>query len=261
MKRPVLYLPLVVALAAWGLRAVHAGPGEDAKLTALFKEYLEDEFRQRPLEATRLGDHRFDHLLDDVSPKARAAWTQRVRKTLDDLPKRVAFAKLSAGSKVDYKVFEDHLKRSLWLAENTNRFEDDPRVYNDYITESVYLLLTQSTLPKATNVKNCIARMALIPRVVAAAKEGLKEPPRVFVETAINQNRGAIAFYESGIYELSGESPQLSDLARAAKPVVASLKAYQKFLEAVLLPRAKGDWRLGKEKFAKKLEHELNAGV
>jgi hypothetical protein len=48
---------------------------EDAKLTALFKQYLDDDFKQRPLEATRLGDHRFDHLLDDVSAKTRAGWT------------------------------------------------------------------------------------------------------------------------------------------------------------------------------------------
>ena len=56
--------------------------------------------------------------------------------------------------------------------------------------------------------------MAFIPKVVAAAKESLQDPPRVFVETAIRQNRGAIAFYESGIFELAGETPQLSELRR-----------------------------------------------
>src|SRR5262249_51720920 len=55
--------------------------------------------------------------------------------------------------------------------------------------------------------------------------------------------------------------PQLSELGAAAKPVVESLKEYQQFLENDLLPRAKGDWRLGKEKFARKLELELDAGL
>ena len=35
--------------------------------------------------------------------------------------------------------------------------------------------------------------------------EDLGKPPKVYAETAIRQNKGAIAFYESGIYELAGE--------------------------------------------------------
>src|SRR5205085_948401 len=72
---------------------------------------------------------------------------------------------------------------------------------------------------------------------------------------------GAIAYYEAGIFQLAGETPQLSDLKPAAKPVVESLKDYQRFLEEELLPRAKGEWRLGKDRFAKKLVLELDAGL
>ena len=53
--------------------------------------------------------------------------------------------------------------------------EDDPRTYGEYATESIYLLLTQSTLPKATNLKNALARMAHVPRVIATAKATIKE--------------------------------------------------------------------------------------
>ncbi|HYT94045.1 MAG TPA: DUF885 domain-containing protein [Gemmataceae bacterium] len=237
------------------------GDSEDSRLAAFFKEYLDREFKHRPLEATRLGDHRFDHLLDDLSPKARAAGVERTRAALADLRRKVRFKNLSRSGQIDFEIFEHHLKRELWLAENTRPFEDDPRLYNEYITDSVYLLLTQSTLPQPMNVRNCAARMAHIPRIVAAAKENLRKPPRVFVETAIRQNRGAIAFYEQGVFDLAGETPLLSELRTAAKPVVASLRTYQKFLQEELLPRAEGDWRLGKEKFARKLELELNAGI
>src|SRR4029077_12572295 len=72
---------------------------------------------------------------------------------------------------------------------------------------------------------------------------------------------GAIAFYESGIYEIAGETPQLSELKPAASKILPALKDYQKFLEEELLPRAKGDWRIGKEKFARKLGLELDAGL
>ncbi len=45
----------------------------DAKLQACFRQYLEGLFQFRPLEATRLGDHRFDRQLEDLSAAARAA--------------------------------------------------------------------------------------------------------------------------------------------------------------------------------------------
>jgi uncharacterized protein (DUF885 family) len=261
MRRSTVCLLLGVLCWTLPTRLVQAADDEDAKLGAFFKSYLDQEFRQRPLQATQAGDHRFDHLLDDLSPKARAGWTEQTRKVLRELPGQVDYRKLSRSSQIDFEILKHHLARSLWLAENTHPFEEDPRVYSEYISDSVYLLLTQSTLPKADNVKNGAARMAHIPRVVAVARQSLRNPPRVFVETAIRQNRGAIAFYEHGLFELSGESPQLSELSRAAKPVVAALQEYQEFLEKELLPRAKGEWRLGKEKFARKLELELDAGL
>src|SRR5262249_52794095 len=75
------------------------------------------------------------------------------------------------------------------------------------------------------------------------------------------QNRGAIAFYEQGIFQLAGETPQLSDLRPAARRVATVLKDYQKFLEGDLVLRADGDWRIGKARFARKLELELDAGL
>jgi uncharacterized protein (DUF885 family) len=249
---------------------VAAADDEDAKLTAFFKKYLEEEFHLRPLEATRLGDHRFDHLLDDVSALARSSWIDHYRRTLRELPEQVDYQKLSRSCQIDFEIFKHHLTRSLWMAEtlgafelgdNTGSFEQDPRMYNNYISESTYLLLTQSSLSKAANVKNCAARMALIPKVVASARASLRSPPRVFVETAVRQNRGATAFYEHGLFELVGETPQLSALGAVAKSVVTALKEYQQFLEKDLLLRANGDWRLGKEKFSRKLDLELDAGL
>jgi uncharacterized protein (DUF885 family) len=176
MKRLLLSLVcLLLAGRATGPAAEKAA-GEDGRLEAYFKSYLEDLFRHRPLDATRLGEHRFDHLLDDVSPEARAQWVQQVRKTLAELPRQINYRRLTRAGQIDFEIFQNHLKYSLWLADNTRPFEEDPRVYNDYTTDSVYLLFTQSTQPPAVNVKNAIARMKQIPRVVTAARRALGRP-------------------------------------------------------------------------------------
>jgi uncharacterized protein (DUF885 family) len=261
MKTNLCLRGLVIAvILAVGVSAA-AAQTEDAKLDSFFKRYLDERFRLRPMAATEMGDHRFDSQLEDLSPEARNRWLEQTRQTLALLPKAVEYQNLSRAAQIDYEILQHSLEAEEWLTENIHPFEEDTRVYNGYINDSVYLLLTQSSLPKGTNIANCIARMAYIPKIVAAARQNLRNPPRVHTETAIKQNRGAIGFYERDIFEFAGETSQLEPLKAAAGSVVICLKEYQNFLEKDLLPRANGEWRMGTEKFAHKLNLELDAGM
>ncbi len=256
MKRAsILVLFLFVA-------ASNAQPGtEDVNLERHFKQYLDAEFKQHPLFATRIGQHDFDDKLDDISPKARQSAIERTRKTLADLPKRIDYKQLSRSAQIDFEIWQHELKKEIWRADNSDAFANDPRVYNHYITESVYALLTQSTLPQPVNVRNSTARMAQMPKITQAARDSIKNPPRALTEVAIKQNRGAIAFYERGIFDLAGDDAANSDLKKAVKTLVPILKEHQQFLENDVLPRSTGDWRIGRKRFAEKFLLELDAGV
>ena len=254
-------ITLAVGAMLVGTTTSSAQSPEDAGLDSFFRQHLDVSLRQRPVEATGLGDHRYDHLLDDISKEARAGWVKQTRAALKELPRAVDYTKLSRTGQVDFEILQQDLRRDIWLAENFRPFEKDPRTYGRYISDSVYALLTQSTLPPETNIANGIARMQEIPRAIATAKQTLTHPPEQHLETAIRQNRGAISFYESELFQLAGNTPQLPQLKAAAVPIVEALKDYQLFLEKELLPRATGEWRIGKRKFAKKLELVLDAGM
>ncbi|MCX8156434.1 MAG: DUF885 domain-containing protein [Verrucomicrobiae bacterium] len=254
------WLSGLLALGCLGISWAAAASAEDQKLADFFRQHLEEQLRQRPLLATELGDHRYDHRLDDISPSARARWKEDCRATLAALPQAVNYQALSRDGQVDYEIFRSSLERTLWLMENQDPWAEDPRVYNQYLNDSIYLVLAQSTLPRETNVSNAIARMAFLPQVVAEARRSLKHPPRVMVETAIRQNRGAINFYEKTLFDLVGRTPQLPRLKAAANAVLPVLRAHQQFLEQELLPRATGNWRLGRDKFSRKLELTLQTG-
>jgi uncharacterized protein (DUF885 family) len=233
---------------------------EDARLAQLFKQYLDAEFKLNPLFATRAGNHDHDDRLDDVSPKARQAAITRTRKTLEELPKKIDYQKLTRSGQIDFEIWQHELKKKIWRADNSDRFANDPRVYNNYLSDSVYALLTQSTLPQPVNVRNAVSRIAQIPKAVQAAKESIKNPPKVLTEVAIKQNRGAIGFYNGGVLELAGDSVS-DELKAASKALVPVLKEYQTFLEEDVLPRSTGEWRLGKKRFAEKMPLEVDAGV
>src|SRR5262249_54532314 len=139
--------PVLLGVAMLGTvtdpAAGHAAEGDEAKLTAFFRSYLDELFRRHPLEATRLGDHRFDDRLDDLSPKARAASLDFHRDTLRKLPAAVAYEKLTRSAQIDYEILRHHLTFRIWEGENTRPFEEDARLWNEYVSDSVYLLFTQ----------------------------------------------------------------------------------------------------------------------
>ncbi len=246
---------------AWSSAMPLIAAPEDERLAAFFKTYLDGSFRLQPSSATALGDHRFDDQLEDLSKTSRDRWTEHTRATLRALSQEIDAKKLSRDGQIDLEILRHDLETGLWLEANTRPFEEDPRVYGGYANDSVYSLFSQSTLPKETNIRNAIARMVKIPAVIQVARTTLKNPPRTILETAIRQNRGAIGFYEQGLFELVGETPQAAALKAAAQPVVAALKEHQRFLEGELSARATGDWRLGAKRFGRKLERVLDAGM
>ncbi|HQX54011.1 MAG TPA: DUF885 domain-containing protein [Planctomycetaceae bacterium] len=252
---------LIFVVVTLSLTTIAMAQTVDEKLEVFFKSHLEESFQMRPFEATMLGDHRFDHLLDDVSPEARKGWLEHYQRQLARLTEEIPYDKLSRNSQIDFEILRDDLIRNIWLAENTRPFEEDPRTYGSYISDSVYTLLVRSTLPKETNIKNAIVRISQIPRIVKTAQQTLRESPPSILETAILQNRGAIGFYEKDIFELVGETAQLAELRKATLPAIAALNEHQVFLEDSRRFRANGEWRLGRALFAEKLALVLNAGL
>ena len=251
----------LILLAAACLAVVAPIIAADSPLESFFRRYLDERFALHPTEATALGDHRFDDRMDDLSPAALEKSLAHLKQSRTRLHKEIERSKLSADERINFDIFNHELEASIWLREQTQPFANNPRAYNEYISDSVFLILAQSRLPKETNVANAIARMKGIPAVVAAAKANLQHPPRAVLETAIKQNKGSIGFYASDIFETVGETAQLATLKAEAARVVPVLKEYQHWLETDLMPRATDDWRLGKRKFAKKLEYTLNAGM
>ena len=252
----VLFLGTVVMV----LPAADEPKNADEKFAETFRKWLDEECKLHPVFATSQGNHDYDDRMDDLSPEARKQDGKRTT-LLNDMLKSIDVEKLSANSKIDVEIWKHSLAYSLWQIDNDNRFEFDPRVYGEYISDSVFGLFTQSTLPRERNVQNASKRIAAIPKVIEAAKASLKNPPKILTEVAIKRNLGAIAFYEKDIYEFAKETPGSEPLGTPCRDAVKALKDYQTWLEKDLLPRSTGEWRLGKEKFAKKLELELDAGL
>ena len=94
--------------------------------------------------------------------------------------------------------------------------------------------------------------------MIAQAKANLQHPPRVHTETAIEQTQGAINLVREGFAPLLDQAGKTKkDLAPLQQKTATALEDYKKRLQNDLLPRSDGNFRLGAEKYRKKLHFAL----
>ena len=63
------------------------------------------------------------------------------------------------------------------------------------------------------------------------------------------------------LFTIAAEPKDKGPLAEKAKAIVSALKSHLAFLNDEVLPRSTGDWRIGRERFIKKLDLELDSGI
>jgi uncharacterized protein (DUF885 family) len=233
-----------------------ASPQDDA-FQKLAHDYVEQYLRANPEQATELGDHRFDGELTDYSAEARAK-DLATQKTFRDKLNAVDGSQLNSVNAVDFRILKENIDYEIFRAEELKEPEWNPLVYMQSLANSLYLLVARDFAPADKRIANLRLRMQKIPGVIAQAKANLQHPPRIHTETAIEQTQGAIYLVGTELAPLLDQAPQMkNELAPLQKKTAAALEDYKKWLQSDLLPRSDGNFRLGAEKYRKKLRFAL----
>ena len=263
MIKPALLrrsLPVAAVLALAGMPS-HAAP--DANATHRFEQVVHDFYERylatHPEEATQLGDHRFDRRSGDQSAAGIAADRKLYRKTLDVL-QAIPASSLPPDHAVDRQILENDLRARLYDVDVLKTFTWEVTDYS--ATQGVYVLLARDFAPMKQRLAAANLRLQAIPKLLAAAKQNLRHPPKVFTETAIAQNKGAISFVRDDLDDFIKRAPEMkAALAPARARAIAALESYGQWLEKDLLPRSDGDFRFGKEHFDQRLKFSLDSDL
>ena len=251
--RVVIAAGLVLSLAMLNAAATT----QDDAFQKIAHDYVEQYLRANPEDATELGDHRFDGRLTDYSPEARAKDLSTQKEFRDKL-NTIDAPQLTGANNIDFRILKENIDYEIFRAEELKELEWNPLVYMQSSANSLYLLVARDFAPAEKRAPNLRQRMEKIPGVIAQAKANLQHPPRVHTETAIEQTQGAINLVREGLAPLLDQAPQTKrDLAPLQEKTTAALADYKKWLQNDLLPRSDGNFRLGAEKFRKKLRFAL----
>jgi uncharacterized protein (DUF885 family) len=254
-------ITLAVSLALLASTTAHAAPDPAAtrRFEHLVHDYYERYLATHPEEATALGDHRFDKRSSDASAAGIAADVRLYRRTLGALD-AIPAASLPPEHAVDRAILENDLRARLFDIDVLKTYAWQATDYS--ATQGVYVLLARDFAPRRQRLADARLRLQAIPKLVAAARQNLKRPPRVFTETAIAQNKGAIAFVRDDLDDFIQQEPSMkATLAPARARAIAALEDYGRWLETTLLPRSDGDFRFGKANFEQRLKFSLDSDL
>ena len=233
-----------------------ATPQDDA-FQKIARDYIEQYLQSNPEDATELGDHRFDSQLTDYSPDARAKDLATQKESRDKL-NAIDGSQLTGPNNIDFRILKENIDYQIFRAEELKEADWNPLVYMQSLANSLYLLVARDFAPAEKRIPNLRQRMEGIPHVITQAKANLQHPPRVHTETAIEQTQGAINLVREGLSPVLDRAPQMKkELTPLQEKTAAALEDYKKWLQNDLLPRSDGDFRLGADKFRKKLRFAL----
>ncbi len=234
----------------------------DTAFEAISKRYLDEMTALTPVNATSLGDHRFDGELDDVSTKGYERRVALAHELLGEV-QALASTEMSRANQVDAHLLESELQYQIWRVEQLAEWRWNPLVYTEMTGNGVYLLLARDFAPLPDRLRSVGARLAELPRFLSQVRETLipARVPRIHAETAIKQNTGVLTLIDQLVLPQLGVLPDADQatLRTAIAHARTAIAQHQIWLEKKLLPAAKGDFRLGAALYDAKLRFALDS--
>jgi uncharacterized protein (DUF885 family) len=263
---PLLLLPVTLAcqlaLAAAGDPPAPVSTAADAAYEQVASRYMNEMLALDPVGASQLGDQRFDAQLNDESAAGRARWVAVARSLLAQLD-AVRIAQLSRAKQVDAHLLHHELEYGIWQTETFRDWSWDPLIYINLAGNSVYLLVARDFAPLPIRMSHVAARLRAWPRLFAQERAALDpaKVPAINAQTAVAQNAGLTDLIDQTIAPQVAKLPggQQAALNHAIASARRAIAEQQTWLQKTLLPQAKGDFRIGAQRYDEKLRFELDS--
>jgi uncharacterized protein (DUF885 family) len=257
VNRGALFLPLLLLAGCGGSRVA---PSDN--FNKLISDFVYGSLALSPVNATQNGYHMhqgvsLDGALDDMSAPAVA----QQRQFLAGIESRVAAldAKtLDREQAADLEIVKNNIGLSLLEIDSIQSYKHNPTVYVELAGNALYVPYVLNYAPMDKRFDHIIQRLEKMPALFEQAKANLLDSPEVWNRVAQEENQGNIDLIDK---TLRGAAPEArkADYAKAADQAIAALRGFSAFLKDTLAKKT-SDWRLGKEKYARKFEFALTTG-
>lgn len=222
----------------------------DARFDRTVSRWFRELLQMDPVQATYLGVHDHDDRLGDGGR--------------EEVDREIAFFEASIAEMERFDTSElspdRALDRDLVIHESRlARFERAERrtwagATNaaEHVGAALFPIFTRDYAPLAERLASIAARLEDAPRYLAATRERVDAPVRLWVEIDLESTRAFGEFLDSILWAARSEHADgtlIARLERAADRLRRELGAHADWLRGELLPRATAEWRTGPEQF------------
>lgn len=274
MRRSLPALALIAALSACGKTEAPNAPAApavaadtaqaDAAFADLSKRALDGWLQLSPVSATQIGEHKYDGQIDDLSAEGRKKILDFSKRTLAELDAMDA-SKLSRENQVDAAILRNQLRSDIWNIETLQGWAWDPQVYSGLAGGAIYSVMAREFAPLPQRIQSATERMEEIPALLAQARANLDPArvPKVHAETVAKQNAGILSIVDAFITPHAKDLPdaQQKRLTAATEALKKAVEEHQQWLDKILVPQAKGDFRIGEKLYDQKLKFALSSSL
>jgi uncharacterized protein (DUF885 family) len=250
------------ALIAVMLLAGCSRPSPAVQFDKLTDDFLYGSLALSPVSATGVGYHvhngvPLDELIDDYS----AGGIDQQRNFYNDFQLRAAAldgSQLDKEQRVDLDIMKNNVEAALLELNTLQSYRHNPTVYVELVGNALYTPYMLNYAPVEKRFGHIIKRLERIPALFDQAKANLVDAPEVWNRVAGEENEGNIELIDKTLRNAAPESLK-GAYGVAADKALASVRDFNMFLKDKLSAHT-SDWRLGKEKYARKFALVLASG-
>jgi len=254
----IRFLVMIAAVALVGCSR-STPPVQFDKLT---EDFLYGSLSLSPVSATATGYHvhngvPLDELIDDYS----SGGLDQQRAFYKDFQLRVAaldVTKLDKEQHADLDMMKSNAELALLDLDTIQGYKHNPTIYVELVGNALYTPYMLNYAPVEKRFEQITKRLERIPALLDQAKANLTDAPEVWNRVAREENDGNIELIDKTLRAAAPES-QKTSYGTAATKALEAARDFNGFLKDNL-SRKTSDWRLGKEKYARKFALVLASG-
>ena len=233
-----------------------------ADFEKLTQDFIYGALSLSPVSATGNGYHvhngvPLDELLDDYS----AGGLDQQRNFYRDFQMRIAAmdaSKLDKEQRVDLDIIKNNIDLGLLELDTIQSYKHNPTIYVELAGNALFTPYMLNYAPLEKRFDHITKRLERLPALFDQAKATLVDAPEVWNRVAQEENDGNIGLINKTLRDAAPESRKAA-YGQAAEKALAAVRDFNSFLKGNLSAHT-SDWRLGKEKYAKKFALVLASG-
>lgn len=230
----------------------------------LGERLLDEYFRRDPVFATSSGDHRFDGLWPNYSLAGLESENQWILGALKQIDRVLMLRiRLFPDDQVDLDLLRASLEVLRYEHEVGRSWFNSPLFYSGIIGSGLDDLVSRDFASTQTRAASVVGRLEGLPRFIDQAIANLRqgEVLQPQANVAVGQLTGLMELINKEIPDQLAAAPASlkKRIASASPAAIAAIAKFRDITRDELLPKATGEWRLGKDKFARVLKYTLQS--